>query len=167
MENMCPGFQGGGESMYVRACARTYICLALQKCQCVRSIFKGVGQLWRVLWNVLLSVLLHFRSVAIVAKWWCQSRSIGIKATPPLFSTEITVCARWKILCSQPGTNMHHRRQNRLWLHTQKCAQTEHTCIHWLVVWVDDNRTDVCEERTEYLLTKSWSFKMSNRQWWC
>lgn len=165
MENMCPGFQGGAESMYVCACARTYICLALQKCQCVRSIFKRVGQLWRVLWNVLLSVLLHFRSVAIVAKWWCQSRSIGIKATPPFFNGNHGLCKMENTV--QSARPKYHRRQNRLWLHTQKCAQTEHTCIHWLVVLVDDNRTDVCEERTEYLLTKSWSFKMSNRQWWC
>lgn len=37
------------ELVYVRACAGTYICLAWQGCQCVRSIFKKVGQLCRVL----------------------------------------------------------------------------------------------------------------------
>lgn len=127
MENMCPGFQGGGESMYVRACARTYICLALQKCQCVRSIFKGVGQLWRVLWNVLLSVLLHFRSVAIVAKWWCQSRSIGIKATPPpFFNGNHGLCKMENTVQSARPKYASPKAEQALASHTKMCSNGTH-----------------------------------------
>lgn len=126
MENMCPGFQGGGESMYVRACARTYICLALQKCQCVRSIFKRVGQLWRVLWNVLLSVLLHFRSVAIVAKWWCQSRSIGIKTTPPPFFQRKSRFVQDGKYCAVSQAQISPKAEQALASHTKMCSNGTH-----------------------------------------
>ena len=74
---------------------------ALQKCRCAKSIFNVVVPAACSPAKRSLSVLLHFRSVAIEAKWWCQSRGIGIikkkktpkkkNTTPPPVSTEITV----------------------------------------------------------------------------
>lgn len=99
----------------------------------------------------LLSVLLHFRSVAIVAKWWCQSRSIEIKATPPFFNGNHSLSKMENTVQSARPKYASPKAEQALASHTKMCL-TEHTCIHGLVVLVD-NHTDVCEERTEYLLT--------------
>ncbi len=45
LENTCSVTRKGQSHVHLCACAPAYMCLALQKCQCVTSIFKIVSQL--------------------------------------------------------------------------------------------------------------------------